>query len=135
MTKNKEIVPSLLAFDLANLEQQLKEVKEVGIKTIHYDVMDHKFVDNSAFDVEHLKTLHEHGFKVHVHLMVNDPMTYLKKFLQFPFESVTFHFEPITSEEVIKCINYVKTKGIKVGIAVKPNSTIGQYSAFLKLAW
>ncbi|MDE6476828.1 MAG: hypothetical protein K2L48_01310 [Mycoplasmoidaceae bacterium] len=49
---NKILEPSLLSFSLANIQEQLDEIKKLGIKQIHYDVMDNKFVPNTAFGTE-----------------------------------------------------------------------------------
>jgi ribulose-phosphate 3-epimerase len=70
----KIIEPSLLAFDLNRLDEQLKEVKQAGAQYIHYDVMDGIFVNNKAFGPQQLININQQGMKANVHMMVQDPM-------------------------------------------------------------
>jgi ribulose-phosphate 3-epimerase len=70
----KLIEPSLLAFNLNDLSQQLQEVKKLGAVYIHYDVMDGVFVPNTAFGPEQLLTIQKYGLLSNVHMMVEDPI-------------------------------------------------------------
>jgi ribulose-phosphate 3-epimerase len=70
----KLIEPSLLAFDLKQLDLQLQEVKNAGATYIHYDVMDGIFVSNTAFGPQTLLDIHRHGMSSNVHMMVEDPI-------------------------------------------------------------
>lgn len=69
----KTIEPSLLAFDLQRIPDQLTELQQYPINIIHYDVMD-GYVNNHSFETEWLDVIHQHGFKINVHLMVYDPL-------------------------------------------------------------
>jgi ribulose-phosphate 3-epimerase len=70
----KIIEPSLLAFDLNSLPEQLFEVKQAGASYIHYDVMDGIFVPNKAFGPQQLLDIQKQGLLSNVHMMVQDPI-------------------------------------------------------------
>jgi ribulose-phosphate 3-epimerase len=70
----KVIEPSLLAFDLKKLDEQLQEVKTLGATYIHYDVMDGIFVSNTAFGPQQLINIQQQGMLSNVHMMVQDPI-------------------------------------------------------------
>jgi len=69
----KKIEASLLSCDISKLQEELNELKINGINLIHYDVMDNKFVNNTAFDTTYLKPIYEAGLKANVHFMVMKP--------------------------------------------------------------
>jgi ribulose-phosphate 3-epimerase len=69
----KLIEPSLLAFNLNELDAQLQEMKNLGVTYIHYDVMDGIFVANKAFGPEQLLLIQKYGMSSNVHMMVEDP--------------------------------------------------------------
>jgi ribulose-phosphate 3-epimerase len=70
----KIIEPSLLAFNLSTLQNQLEEVKQAGAIYIHYDVMDGIFVPNTAFSPQQLLDVQQQGMLSNVHMMVQDPI-------------------------------------------------------------
>ena len=58
MRKGCQVLPSLLSANFVKLNDQLKEIKEAGIKKVHYDVMDGKNVPNVAFGT-HIQTKYQ----------------------------------------------------------------------------
>lgn len=127
---NKVLEPSLLAFDVNQLEAQLEELKKEGIDTIHLDVMD-GFVNNKAFDTEHMPLLRDLNFETTVHLMVYDPMSYIERFAQYKPQALTFQYEAISYVEAMKVLKKIKSYGIKAGIAIKPYSKYQSYCHLL----
>ncbi len=129
-TSNKVLEPSLLAFDIDKLQEQLEELKQEGIDTIHYDVMD-GYVNNKSFDIEHMQLIKDMGFEIVVHFMVYDPMQWIERFAQFKPEAITFQYEAVNYSEAMKVLKKIKSYGIKAGIAIKPYSKYTSYSHLL----
>lgn len=129
----KIIEPSLLAFDKQLLPQQLQIVKGAGCDFIHYDVMDGVFVANKAYDTEWLPMIHQLGLKANVHFMVKTPFTYIRRFLKFPVNSITFHPEAISKSGARLLIYYMKMRRVPCGIAIKPSTNISKYISLLKI--
>lgn len=129
----KQIEASLLAFSKNPLKfrKQIKEIKKANINNIHYDVMDNIFVPNKAFEGEKLKKLKKIGFTISVHLMVKNVNQYIDKFLKYNIDFLTFHCEPISIEQSLIFIEKIKSKKIKAGIAIKPNTLIKDYKELI----
>ncbi len=132
----KTLEASLLAFDkdLNTLKIQLEKIKNSGIKNIHYDVMDGKFVKNTSFFGEHIELLNEMDFVISVHLMVEDVDKFVNQFIKYKIDYLTFHFEPISKEESIKQITKINNAKIQSGIAIKPNSKISDTIDLINLS-
>lgn len=127
---------SALAFN-KNYFKFLKDVKnfkDKGIVNLHYDVMDNIFVPNTSFkNLQHLNYLIKQGFNISVHLMVNDVEKYLKKLVYKNIKYITFHCESQDIEKSKDLIRFIKSKNIKAGIAIKPNTDIKKYQPLLKM--
>lgn len=129
----KILEPSLLSFNLANMQEQLDEMKKLGIKQIHYDVMDNNFVPNTAFGTEWLNLLHENGFDITVHFMVENPREWIERFIDFKgIKAITFHAEPIDEKETLDLFRFIRNHNILAGIALKPDTDIFKYQNILR---
>lgn len=128
----KILEPSLLSFDLKNMQSNLSEVKQLGITQIHYDVMDNKFVPNTAFDTEWLNLLHQNGFDISIHFMVEQPRKWIERFISFKgIKAITFHPEPIDEKETLDILRFIKDNKILAGVALKPDTNISKYQNIL----
>lgn len=137
MSDKHQLEASLLAFnakDTAIFNEQLKTVWDAGVRIIHYDVMDGKFVPAVAYGPEHLQTLYLMGFKVYVHFMVQNPMKYVKQFLTYPCNAMTFQPEPISHWKAKRVIKRIKRANLLAGIALKPNSRPEKYKDLLAIS-
>ena len=63
--------------------------------------------------------------------MVENPMEWVEPFSASNI--LTFHIEAVKSEEVEKLISFIHEKGIKVGIAIKPKTSVKAILPFLPL--
>lgn len=95
---------------------------------LHIDVMDGKFVNNNKFPLEVVKDIISISTKpLDIHLMVNDYET-VKKYALLKPEYLTFHVEIIDD---FTLINYVKSLGVKVGLAINPETDISKLTPYL----
>jgi ribulose-phosphate 3-epimerase len=89
---------------------------------IHLDVMDGIFVPNKIFSIQEIESIFNIATKpLDIHLMVQDINPYLNILDNHNVEFLTFHYEVLND---INMIDNVKSKGIKCGISVKPNTDI-----------
>lgn len=99
----------------------VKKVNESNADYLHIDVMDGKFVDNKKFPIEVVKDIKSICKKqMDIHLMVDNIDTVLDYSKLEPY-FLTFHVEIIKDNSIIKLL---KEKGIKVGLAINPETDI-----------
>uniref|UniRef100_A0A8C5GS10 Ribulose-phosphate 3-epimerase n=1 Tax=Gouania willdenowi TaxID=441366 RepID=A0A8C5GS10_GOUWI len=127
----KLIEPSLLAFskNTVELQQELNLLKKQNIKSIHYDVMDGLFVNNTAFEGEFIDLIYQNKFTITVHLMVQDVQAYVNKFLKYPIKALTFQCEAIDIKLATKILRKIRVKNVMAGIALKPKTDIQTYAS------
>ncbi|MDR0984041.1 MAG: ribulose-phosphate 3-epimerase [Ruminococcus sp.] len=139
MGKNKNniiISASILCGDLANLESECRRLENANIPWLHFDVMDGLFVPNITFGIPVLESLKCTPLVKDVHLMIEEPVRYVKQFADAGADVITFHYEAVKKHSDIKnTIDEIKKHGKKVGISVKPDTDISVIidEEFLKL--
>ena len=110
-------------------EEKLKSIKYLDVDYIHLDIMDGIFVPNKTDDISDIiKTLDK---PIDVHLMVSDVISFINKYALLHPEFITFHVEAV--KDPIEIINYIKSKNIKAGISIKPNTSIDEIKDYLDL--
>jgi len=88
------IAPSILAADLSQLGDQIRQVVDAGADWIHVDVMDGSFVPNITFGPDMVKTVRKvTDLPIDVHLMIVNPERHLQAFADAGADHITVHFE------------------------------------------
>lgn len=111
-----------------DLKDKIKVLENASIDYIHVDVMDGKFVANKTIDIDILKTYLIGTKPLDVHLMVENIIPFIDDYSKLNPEFITFHIEATDNPKEI--IEYIKSKNIKVGVALNPktpNSRIFDY--------
>lgn len=130
-----EISTSLLSAKKEEIVDTIYDLEKAKTDYFHIDVMDGEFVKNKTHDtmLEYCEYL-DHISKVplDVHLMVKDVKNYVDSYLIFNPNIITFHYEACKDkDEVMSVIKYIKEKGKRVGISIKPNTKIEDIYEFL----
>ena len=114
-----------------NIKEELTKIDKLNIDYIHVDVMDGVFVTNKTMDyLEAASILKDTTHKKDIHLMVEDIKEYVDMYSNLNPEYITFHYE--ASKDILGDINYIKNKGIKVGLSIKPNTSVDKIIPYLK---
>lgn len=127
------LAPSILSLDYAQFSKQLEIVNE-KCKWIHFDVMDGHFVPNISFGPDIFKVFrHNSSLFMDVHLMVSDPIFIGDMFVKAGADGITFHFE--ACDDIYACIDTIahfKNLHVKVGVSIKPGTSVEQIIPLLK---
>lgn len=118
----------LNAVDRSNI---IKILNDTNVSYIHMDVMDGKFVPEVSLPYTEFRSLSSlTNKKLDVHLMMKDPMEYIKKISNIDnIWNITIHLE--IDKDIKKILSYIGSLGIKRGISIKPNTDIDKLIPYL----
>lgn len=127
------IAPSLLSMDFTQTLTQLDEIKQSHATWLHFDVMDGHFVPNLSFGPDICKQIRLNSdLFMDVHIMVSDPNYFSDVFIEAGADLITFHLEACKNDdEVLKLIDKIHAKNVKVGLSIKPSTDVKELLPYL----
>lgn len=116
-----EVAPSILSADFSKLSESINEVYN-DINYLHIDVMDGHFVPNITIGPLVVKAIrNQFDLVFDTHLMISNPMDYIKEFSKAGSDYITVHIE---ANEPEKSLDLIHECGKKAGISIKPNTSV-----------
>ena len=121
---------SVLSADMLNLKSEISKITDAGVDMLHFDVMDGVFVPNITYGLPVLEQVRKAtDITLDVHLMITDPIKYVRRFVQCGADIISFHIE--SKSNTLETVKAIKSAGAKAAIAIKPNTPIENVYEYL----
>jgi ribulose-phosphate 3-epimerase len=125
-----EIAPSILASNFAKLGEEIRTVEEAGADVIHVDVMDGHFVPNISIGIPVVASLRKATrLPLDVHLMIEQPETYIAEFVRAGADRVLVHQE--ATVHLDRALAMIREHGAQAGAAINPATPVAMLSEVL----
>ncbi len=117
--KNIILSPSVMCADLLNLESSVKKLEEIGVDSLHVDILDGKFSPSMPLGIDTVKKLKAATkLPFDVHIMSTNNEFFIKEMIEIGAERIAFHLE--SSIHIDRELNLIKNAGLKAGVAITP---------------
>lgn len=119
-----KLFPSILSADFACLVPEIEAIRTAGVPRVHLDVMDGHFVPNLSFGLPVIRSLRRRfpDLRMDAHLMIEDPATYLDRFLELEVSWLSVHLETDPDLEFLRrCTQH---EGTRLGLAFNPGTPV-----------
>ena len=111
-------------------KESINKINNTNTNYLHIDVMDGIFVENTSFPIEEIKQSSLISTKpLDVHLMVVNPINYIKELNLDNIEYITFHIE--LKDNIKNIIKHVKSINKKVGLSINPVTNIKELLPYI----
>lgn len=116
--------PSLICFDLCNLERDVSLLGQLGVEVLHVDILDGHFSPSMPLGLDTVRQLRARtNLQFDVHLMVAGNEDYfVDELLDIGVHQLVFHVE--TAAHVDNLLNKVKARNVRAGVALKPATPV-----------
>ncbi len=118
------IFPSITAAPPLKLEEIIRSF-EPHCAGFHLDIMDLHFAADITIGPAFVNALRNVTKKPFwIHLMVDDPQAVLERITLHKHDLISVHYENLSNRKTHQIIESYHKQGIKVGLAIKPNTPV-----------
>ena len=113
-----------------NIENVIKKINLTDADYIHIDVQNNTYTENYSFPINDFDNINEYNTKkLDIHLMCIEPRDLISEYAKLNPEYITFHIEAVS--DPYEYIKLIKSYGIKVGIALNPETDVNKIIEYL----
>lgn len=113
-----------------NIRETIEKINLTDADYIHIDVQDNTYTSNSSFPISDFSGINEYNNKkLDVHLMSTNLDSLIEDYASINPEYITFHLE--ATNNPYSYIQKIRSYGIKVGIAMNPETDINDIVEYL----
>lgn len=126
------IAPSILAADFAHLGDAIADAESAGAASIHFDVMDGRFVPNISIGLPVLASVRRAtALPIETHLMIVEPERYAEEFARAGADIVTVHTE--ATAHLNRVLTMIRDAGAVPAVTLNPATPLVMIEEVLDL--
>jgi len=127
-----ELAPSILSADFGRAADAVKLCRDAGLRYVHLDVMDGRFVPEITFGSKMTADLRKSAgeMKMIAHLMVAEPERHVNSFLEAGADYVEVHVE--ATAHVHRAVQSARAAGKNGGVALNPQTPVAAVEPILE---
>jgi ribulose-phosphate 3-epimerase len=129
---DKILLPSMMCADFGHLADDVAALEAAGANGFHRDLMDGTYVPNYGMGLQDIEWITRNAtVPCDVHMMVEQPGRYVKKFADMGVRVIYVH--PEADPHVARTLATIRELGVKAGIAINPGTSFAAVEPVLSL--
>jgi ribulose-phosphate 3-epimerase len=138
-----EVVPAIIPRKFADIEEKVAQVCGM-VSRVQVDIVDGVFAPSKTWpfvsDSGEFLKLRSGTLKLpcidqvrySLDMMVAHPRAMLDDWISVGFSSFIIHLESVTTDEVLAIAKYLHSKGLEVGVALRPRNPVDEIAQYLR---
>ncbi len=118
--------------DFQNIIEYAKQMQGIA-EFLHCDIMNENFVKKNTYDYNLVKNINRNSaIMLDVHLMVNEPLNDVPKYIEAGANILTVHYEAFENkEDLVNVLKYIQENHTLAGISLKPETPFKDVRSFV----